>query len=435
MLKLLMSQARPGMVLAMPIAHPVCPEVILLRAGAALDTTTIPRLLEIGVAEAWIRYPAFEHLEAGMNPAVVASYRELTATIGSAIDGFVSGTHATLDYAAYRRGVIAVVEKLIDNPKSAMFAGEMMNAARPAARHASNVCMLSILMGLKLEFYLLKERTRLRGTTAKDISGLGVGAMLSDVGMLRLPPHVLARWNATHDESDVEWQKHVLIGYEMVKGDVDATASGAVLHHHQRYDGSGFPRRRDLAGIDHPVAGSEIHVFARIIACADLFDRLRNPADAPGADARRHPSRPVVQALNMMRQPPYRDWVDPVVFRALLAVMPPYPPGSLVTLSNNMRAIVAKWFPSDPCRPIVSPIDEKLLSGHLSRSTRTPERIDLRREPALSIVAIDGCPVVGHNFIPTNALEFDLFAFAKAMDNKAFEVMMGKQPPPGHSGA
>lgn len=421
-----MMHAVPGMVLAMPIPHPVCPEVILLRTGAVLDANTIPRLREIGVQEAWIRYPAFEHLVSCINPTVLASYRDLTTTIGQAIDGIVATSHAKLDYSAYRRGVVSVVDRIIDHPGAAVCVGEMMSAARPAVRHASNVCVLSILMGLKLEFYLLKERTRLHGCAAKDISGLGVGAMLSDVGMLRLPPHVLARWNAVHDETDVEWQKHVLIGYEMVKGELDAPAAGAVLHHHQKYDGSGFPRRRELSGIDHSVAGSEIHIFARIIACADLFDRLRNPADAPGADARRHPSRTIVHALSLMRQAPYRDWIDPVVFRALLTVMPPYPPGSMVELSNGMRAIVAKWFPADPCRPIVSPIDENVLKGKLSSSSRTPEKIDLRREPTLSISAIDGVPVGAHNFVPSHPLEFDLIAYAKAMDNKAFELGFGK---------
>ena len=417
-----MAHALPGMVLAMPIPHPVCPEVVLLRTGAALDDNTIRRLREIGVQQAWIRYPAFQDVISCISPAVMASYRELSATIGQALDGVVSESHAALDYAAYRRGMVSVMDCIIDHPKGALFVGEMMSAARPAVRHASNVCVLSILMGLKLDFYLLKERTRLHGSAAKDISGLGVGAMLSDVGMLRLPPHVLAKWNATHDESDIEWQKHILIGYEMVKRDLDAVSAGAVLHHHQKYDGSGFPRRRELSGIDHNVAGSEIHIFARIIACADIFDRLRNPADCPGADSNRFPSKPVVQALNMMRQAPYRDWVDPVVFRALLAIMPPYPPGSMVTLNNGMRAVVLQWFPADPCRPVVTPIDENVLKGRFSGSVRTPERIDLRREPDLSIAALDGVPVAAFNFAPTQPLEFDLIAYAKAMDNKAFEL-------------
>ena len=425
-----MAHARPGMVLAMPIPHPVCPEVILLRTGAALDDNTIRRLREIGVQQAWIRYPAFEDVISSISPAVMASYRELSASIGNALDGVVAQSHAKLDYAAYRRGVVSVMDCIIDHPKGALFVGEMMNAARPAVRHASNVCVLSILMGLKLDFYLLKERTRLHGSAAKDISGLGLGAMLADVGMLRLPPHVLVKWNAGHDEGDIEWQKHVLIGYEMVKGEIDASAAGAVLHHHQKYDGTGFPRRRELSGIDHNVAGSEIHIFARIIACADLFDRLRNPADSPGADARRHPSKTVVQTLDLMRQSPYRDWVDPVVFRALLAVVPPYPPGSMVTLSNGTRAVVLRWFPADPCRPIVSPVDESALKGRFTASVRAPEKIDLRREPDLAIIALDGIPVAQYNFVPTHPLEFDLFAYSKALDNKAFELGLNARTPP-----
>jgi hypothetical protein len=401
------------MVLAQPIHHPACPGVVLLRPGATVDDASLRRLREIGVPELWIRYPALDELAQIVHPSVQQACRELVGLIGGAIDDLVLHSHAKLDYPSYRRGVVGVLEQLSEHPKAAVFLAEMVGPQRPALRHAANVSMLSILMGLKLEFYLLRERQRLIGGCAKDITGLGVGAMLHDVGMLRLTDNVLARWNSTMDESDPEWQQHVLLGFEMVRGEVDATAASVVLHHHQKFDGTGFTRRRELSGIDRRMAGSEIHVFARIAAAADLFDRLKHPPSADG------PGHPVVRVLKTLRQPPYSAWIDPVVFRALIAVAPPYPPGSLVTLTGNRRAVVARWTPEHPCQPKVYVIDK--LDDRVGRASagRPPQMIDLREEPDIQIIEIDGFDVSHDNFWPQFKGEFDLVGFAAGLENRA----------------
>ena len=79
------------------------------------------------------------------------------------------------------------------------------------------------------------------------------------------------------DETDEQWRKHVLVGFALVKGRLPATASAAVLHHHQRMDGSGFPERQRGFGPPTALRGEEIHIFSRIVAMADVFDRFRNP--------------------------------------------------------------------------------------------------------------------------------------------------------------
>jgi HD-GYP domain-containing protein (c-di-GMP phosphodiesterase class II) len=280
------------MVLAMPIVHPTCPEVVLLRAGASLDEKCIERLRGIGIREAWIRYPSLDHLTAFVSPQVHDACRSLTGTVGRALDTVLADSHARLDFYSYKKAVLGLLEKLIAKPSAAIFVSELVAGDKPMLRHASNVCVLSILMGLKLDFYLLRERARVSSAIARDLSGLGVGAMLHDVGLMRLSDETLERFRATRDESDPAWREHVTLGFDMVKGDLDPTAAAAVLHHHQRYDGSGFPRRIDLHGVSLPVSGSEIHVFARIVACADLFDRLRHPAHVPGDDETLLPSVP-----------------------------------------------------------------------------------------------------------------------------------------------
>jgi HD-GYP domain-containing protein (c-di-GMP phosphodiesterase class II) len=420
MLRVSLLHARPGMVLALPVHHPRHADVVLLKAGAVLDAHCIPRLRELYVPEVWIQYPGLEDLIRFVDPQVLSAYRDLTTTVGVALDTAMVQSKVEMDFYVYKKAVMSVLDRLVESPQASVYVTQLIGADRPFVRHAGNVCVLSILMGLKLEFYLVRERAKLSPAAARDISGLGVGAMFHDIGMTRLDAETLARWNETSDESDPKWQEHTQIGFDAVKSDVDPAAAAVVLHHHQRFDGTGFPKRMPImegqpAGTAikgaKPTAqkGSEIHVFARIVACADLFDRLHNPANSPGADIPAHPSIPAVRALRLMRQPPYCRWIDPVVFLALLNVAPAYPPGSIVKLNDGRTAAVVDWTNLDPCRPtvqIVDPANPQAPRG---------ERIDLRTHHMLEVAAIDGEDVLADNFYPKTAHEFDLAKLGREM--------------------
>jgi hypothetical protein len=236
--------------------------------------------------------------------------------------------------------------------------------------------------------------------------------------MLKLSPVVVDRWRSTFDESDSEWRAHSLLGYQMVRGEIEPSAAAAVLHHHQRFDGTGFPGKMDASRKVRPPAGSKIHIFPRIVAVADLFDRLRWQKGAALNPGLLRPAMPTVRALKELRSGVYSRWIDPVVFRALVHVVPPYAPGSLVTLSNGATGVVADWTPHQPCRPIVDCI------GDISQNWRrpsTPVRYDLTRRKDLSVVAAEGFDVAADNFEPSYPQEFDLSLFFKALSNAAVD--------------
>lgn len=428
MLRLSLNQARPGMELAVEVAHPQRPEIVLLRAGCALDGHCIPRLRELGVHDVWIRYPGLEDLVRFVNPVVLASCRELTARLGLALDAAMVQTSVNLQYADFKNTVVGVVDQFAQSPLSQVFLGELVNGDRPYVRHAGNVCILSLLMGLKLEFYLIRERARLTPTAAKDISGLGVGAMFHDIGMARLDPAVLDRWNTTHDENDPEWQRHAQIGFDLLKRDIDPSAAAVILHHHQKFDGSGFPQRTGARGERLPVVASDIHLFARIAAAADLYDRLRNPAHAPGSDPDATPSIPAVRALSLMRQKPYCAWIDPIVWRSLLAVAPPYPPGSIVTITSGRRGVVVDWSPLSPCRPKLQLLPDTIDSH--PRASAHREHLDLADHPDLCVEEFDGYDVSRDNFEPGYDGEFDLTKYARTLASRgadAADALMAAQ--------
>ncbi|MEM9372766.1 MAG: HD domain-containing phosphohydrolase [Planctomycetota bacterium] len=406
-----MSQAEPGMTLAMPVYHPEQMSTVLLRAGARLERRSVDRMREMRVPQVWIEYPSLSMISRFVSPGVMQSRAVVSNEVCTALDAASSDAHARLDFPSYKSAMGGLMQKLVYNSESAIFVGELVDAGQPAVRHGANVGFISLLMGLRLGFYLIRERKHTSGTVAKDVTSLGVAAMLHDVGMTRLPAAVLARWRETRDESDPDWRQHVKVGYEMVRGQIEPSAAASVLHHHQRFDGSGFPKRKTLQGDRVPIAGEDIHIYARIIAAADLYDRAVNPASDPGDDETDMPGVPPVVALSRFVRGDQRTSIDPVVLRALLSVCPAYAPGTQVRLSNGVDGVVTDWSPLDPCRPVVHQING--VDDELG------DRYDLRSETDLSVMETEGIPVTEANFYPETPQEFDLMHVEKAMINGA----------------
>jgi hypothetical protein len=401
------------MALSLPVYHPENMQTVLLKAGAELERRTIDRLRQMSVPEVWIRYPKLDMIAKFVSPGVMAARAGVACEVSTAFDCAGRGVHARMDFGSYKRAMGSLMVKLMHEADSAIFVGELVDAGKPAVRHGANVGFISLLMGLRLGFYLLRERKRLPAMLAKDVTNLDVAAMLHDVGMTRLPESVLRRHRINPDESDPEWRRHTEIGFEMVRGNIEPSAAASVLHHHQRYDGTGFPERMSLQGKPEPVSGASIHIFARIIAAADLYDRLVHPASDPTDEETERPSVAPVTALKILTSEPWRSRIDPVVLRALLSVCPAYAPGTTVVLSNGVRAVVTDWSALDPCRPTVQELshfeDEDL-----------GEPIDLRHHQDITIIEADGMDVRQANFYPRVPHEFDLMHIEKQMSNAAF---------------
>ncbi|MDX2016702.1 MAG: HD domain-containing protein [Planctomycetota bacterium] len=432
MLRVSVKQARAGMVLAMPVFAAgdhwgAAQDAALLNSGVELDERTIDRLREMGVGSVWVRYPSLEGLAKFADEGVFRACAQVASALSTALDPASARATARLEFGAYKRAIGSLLRKLHKAPHAAVFLGQMNDARTPMARHAGNVCLLSVLMGLKLDFYLIRERPKVAAHTAMDVSNLGLAAMLHDAGILRLEDHVLERQRARvdgPDEDDPDWREHVRLGYELLRGEIEPSAAAAVLQHHQRVDGSGYPQTVPASATNpaRGMLGNEIHVFARIIAAADVFDRLRHGAraeiDAGPGELR--VVRPAVAACKRMLEGAEAAGLDPIVVRGLIAAAPPFGPGTLVRLSDGREAAVCDWDLKDPCRPVVQIVPD-LERGARALKTPRPERVDLRDRRDVTIIEAEGFDVRGELFAPKRLGEFDLDAMSRAAMNAAAE--------------
>lgn len=379
MLTVAIDQAEPGMVLAAPVSHPEQPGQDLLKAGYVLETSVLGRLRDLGVDYIFINYPGLDDLDKHLAPQLSPERQRIYQQIRNTISANERNTRPTVSYHDYYAGTRALVLALMSQGQNPLYLDLMARCRHDLVGHSTAVAHLALLLGIKLERYLIQERQRLSPQHAREVVNIGVAGMLHDMGKLKLPDE-LRRHDGLHPPEDAQelkdWQHHARLGYELIHDGVEPSAANAVLHHHQRFDGTGFPATVHRDGSITRRAGSGIHVFARIVAAANLFDRLATP----GRGQKRRMNFEILHLMDTQ----YAGWVDPEVLKVLKAVCPPFPPGMQVSLSDGTQAVVTRVDTAHPYRPTVRRMTE-------NRRALVEESVDLSvSELPLAICAVGG---------------------------------------------
>jgi putative nucleotidyltransferase with HDIG domain len=100
---------------------------------------------------------------------------------------------------------------------------------------------------------------------AGDVERIAQAGALHDIGKIEVPVNVLNKPSPLTEAEYVLVKSHVGLGAEMVSGLGDDGLVAIIRHHHERFDGSGYP-----SGL----AGERIPLGARIVAVADTFDAV-----------------------------------------------------------------------------------------------------------------------------------------------------------------
>ena len=110
------------------------------------------------------------------------------------------------------------------------------------------------------------EIGKVLGLERRNLEVLARGTLLHDIGKIGVPDSILWKPGKLTDEEWVEMRKHVEYGFKMLKSiHFLKDAALIVQHHHERYDGSGYPNR---------MSGDNIVIGARIFAIADTYDAM-----------------------------------------------------------------------------------------------------------------------------------------------------------------
>ncbi len=159
--------------------------------------------------------------------------------------------------------------------------------------HSERVSEYAVLLGKKLCI------------NSDDLYTLRIGGLFHDVGKIGIPDNILTKKDKLTDEEYEEIKQHPSIGAKILSNAAIFTDIVPIVkHHHERYDGTGYP--------DH-LKGEEIPYMARIVAVADAFDAM----------ASRRPYRDSVEIekiVNQISENKYTQF-DPQIADALLDII------------------------------------------------------------------------------------------------------------------
>lgn len=232
----------------------------------------------------------------------------------------------SLDTQDTKSAVTQMVSAISVNPNSMLWLANLQQRHERTASHCLNTSILSIAFGRHL------------GLAEADLNMLGQGAMLHDIGKVRIPPAILDKPGPLTEEERQLVRRHPMDGEAVLKltRQLPDKVLEIVRWHHERLDGKGYP---------DGLAGDAVPLSARIVGLVDTYESLT-------ADAPYRPASPAADALRVLRTEGAEAYGKDLI-QEFIRCLGIYPIGSLVECNNGALAVVVSSTPASRLKPVI----------------------------------------------------------------------------------
>ena len=288
------------------------------------------------------------------NWPVLAPMREEMARADGAVDASLQASEALhLAIAADRapdlhvleESIGNVVDSMVTNPDAMLWASRLRKRQQAVYSHGVKAAACMVALGRQI------------GLPRPLLVKAGLIGLLADVGKTRIPASVFDKPGMLDEDEFALVKEHVRLGIELLTrgGALAPEVVEGIAQHHERLDGSGYPRG---------LRDGEIGLWGRMAAIVDGFTALTR--DRAYADA-----VPPQDALLILYQSAGKVYDESLVEHFVRAVGV-FPVGSLVMLASGEVAVVVEQHPDHRLEPEVL-----VLTDPGQRVLRVPERRDL----------------------------------------------------------
>jgi HD domain len=315
--------------------------VPLLQRGATVTERYAAALADHGFRAVWVE----DELSAGIEPPELlneAERADAARRVRTARDAARAAARASRPLPSATVAELAhLAAELVDLVDRAPEGGLALHDGAPAAhyvdRHPVNAAATGLLVAravFRRHGWVDFAGTRRLEQVPERLRLLGLALLLMDVGTVTMPADVLAKPGPLDARERALVRAHPETGAALLSApSISPRVVEVVRDHHERADGSGYPRG---------IGASDIHQFAAIAAVADVYaaatsERPYRPALPPHAGV-----AAVVEGRGTALHPEVVD-----VFRRVVL---PYPPGFHIVLPDGRAGVVARADPYDPHR-------------------------------------------------------------------------------------
>ncbi len=323
------SDLHPGMTIAEPVMNAY--GAVVAWEDTELGFPLIGRLVAMGVAAIRV-YSEIEEIFEVDEPWLVEmpaeifaqDYDESKQAFRKIFDGISIGRPVT------KEQIDPIIDKILKNRENNSLMVDCIMEVRSideyTYHHCINVSMIAMMLGRWLR---VPER---------DIPNLIRAGLLHDVGKSKVPDAILNKPFALTAVEFAEMKRHPEYGYQIVKEmkNIDPEVGLAVLMHHERENGSGYPLG---------IMADKISLFAKILAVSDIFDAMT-------ANRVYRPHEPVFHVFNLMQNNSF-GMMDPVILKIFLQNITYYYNGKHVLLSDGRQGEIVFMNQHDFARPVV----------------------------------------------------------------------------------
>ncbi|MFZ5639185.1 MAG: HD-GYP domain-containing protein [Bacillota bacterium] len=352
MRKISISKVFPGMITARTVysssGH------VLLSKGMSLNPMFIRRLKELGIPAIYIQEGYLgdrTEVEDVVSEKTRVETQQTVRRIFTEIN-----RNKRVDIGAAKAAVNNIVDELLRNRRVVLNLTDIRSYDDYIFGHCVNVCILSVMTAITLEYNELQLRD------------LGVGAILHDIGKLLVSKDILNKPGKLAPAEMDKVKEHSKNGFDILREqqELSLLAAHIAFQHHEKVDGTGYPRG---------LKGGEIHEFSRLAAVADVYDALT-------ADRVYRKAFMPHEALKIISEGSGTHF-DSEVVRAFMEKVAPFPIGTIVALNTGEVGVVVDNHRKKPARPVI-----RLVLGAGNQNVDVLAEVDLLKNTEVEITRV-----------------------------------------------
>ena len=292
----------------------------LLAAGTILKPEYVPKIIQLGIDEVFIE-------DSKLSPEQVVILREdvedfFTEKVRSVLERHIYSDNSDLEELS--KTADSIITNILARDEVVELIYDIRERSADIYEHCISVCSVAVLVAIKKKM------------DKKLIHDLGVACLFHDIGLRYLDfDYTNKDIGALDEKSLAEYRKHPVYAYSSLEKEtwISENAKKMILSHHERMDGSGYPRH-----------SKETDELTQILQVADAFDEM-----ICGIGCMRSRVYEAVEYLKITKGVLFNE----DIVNTLLDFTAVYPSGTVVILSTGEMGIIIRQNQQFPERPVV----------------------------------------------------------------------------------